>query len=110
MDERSSLKKTQVRKALPQDGPPGFRESHWVPRASLQQQAQHLPAPPLQASRQMAQAEQWPQDARRASLPQSPLPASPLRPQLPSPPALQNVFAQAPRVRDRANSNASSFP
>jgi hypothetical protein len=35
MDERSSLK-TRARKALPQGVPPGSRESHWVPRASLQ--------------------------------------------------------------------------
>jgi hypothetical protein len=109
MDERSSLKKTQVRKAQQQDESPGLRESHSALRVSPQQQVQHLPASP-QASRQMAQAERWPQDARRASSPQLPLPASPLRPQLPSPPALQNVFAQAPRVRDRANSNASFFP
>ena len=109
-DEHLALRTpAQVWKALPQGVPPGFRGSHWVPRASLPQQAQHLPASP-QASRQMAQAERWPPDARRASSPQSPLPASPLRPQLPSPPALQNAFAQAPRVRGRASSNASSSP
>ena len=46
-DERSSLKKTraQARKAFQQDGPLGLQESHWVSRASLQQQEQHSPAP-----------------------------------------------------------------
>jgi hypothetical protein len=57
MDERSSLKTpAQARKALQQDGSPGFRESHRVLRASPPER-QHLPAPPVQALRQTAWAQ-----------------------------------------------------
>jgi hypothetical protein len=55
MDERSSPK-TQARKALPQGVPPGFRESHWVLRASPPE-GQHLPAPPVLSLRQTAWAQ-----------------------------------------------------
>ena len=55
MDERSSPK-TQARRALQQDGSPGFRESHWVLQASPPE-GQHLPAPPVQSLRQTAWAQ-----------------------------------------------------
>lgn len=108
--EHSSLKMTQarVRKALQQGASRGFRESRRAPRASPQQQAQHLPVPP-KVSRRMAQAWPRPQDERAVFSLQSPLLASRLRPLLPSPPNPRNVFAQAPRVRGRASSSASFF-
>jgi len=101
--------RAQARKALQRDVPSGFPESQRVPQASRQQQARHLPAL-LKALLPVAQAWLRPQDAGPASSRRWPLPASPLRPQLPSPPALRNVFAQAPHVRGRANSSASFFP
>ncbi|MFY9732184.1 MAG: hypothetical protein WB723_16105 [Candidatus Acidiferrales bacterium] len=108
-DERWSLKQTRPlgRTALQQDVPPGFPEWRWAPPVSPQQKALYCPGP-LEALLLMVQAR--PQDARQAFSPQSPLLASPLRQQLPSPLVLQNAFAQAPHVRDRASSNASSFP
>lgn len=108
VNERLLLKApVLVRKAW-QDASPGFPESQWTPPASLLEEAQRFPGP-LKALPLMAQASPRPQDDRTVSSPQSPLLASPLRPQLPSPPALRNAFAQAPRARDRANSSASFF-
>ena len=109
VDGRSSLKMpARGRKACQQDASLGFPELQQAPRVSLLREAQHLPGP-LKALQLVAQAWPRPQDARPVSSPQSLLPASPLRPQLPSPPAPRNVFAQAPRARCRGSSNASSF-
>ncbi len=109
VDGRSSLKMpARGRKGCPQDASLGFPELQQAPRVSLLREAQHLPGP-LKALQLVAQAWPRPQDAQRASSPQLPLLASPLRPQLPSPPVPRNVFAQAPRARCRGSSNASSF-
>jgi hypothetical protein len=100
--------RTQPTLALQQDAPLGFRESHWEQQASLQERARHSRVTVKTSRRLPAKAR--PRDARQVSLQQSLLPASQLRPQLPLPRGPQNAFAQAPRVRDRANSNAFSFP
>ena len=109
VDGRSSLKMpARGRKACQRDASLGFPELQQAPRVSLLREAQHFPGP-LKALLLVAQAWPQPQDVRPVSSPRSPLLASPLRPQLPSPPALRNVFAQAPRARGRGSSNASSF-
>ena len=109
VDGRSSLKlPARGRKACQRDASLGFPELQQAPRVSPLREAQHFPGP-LKALLLVAQAWPQPQDVRPVSSPRSPLLASPLRPQLPSPPALRNVFAQAPRARDRGSSNASSF-
>jgi len=109
VDGRSSLKMpARGRKACQRDASLGFPELQQAPRVSPLREAQHFPGP-LKALLLVAQAWPQPQDVRPVSSPRSPLLASPLRPQLPSPPALRNVFAQAPRARDRGSSNASSF-
>jgi hypothetical protein len=108
-DERLLLKtRVQAQKAQ-QDASLGSPESHWVLRVSLLREPQHFQVP-LKALLLVAQAWPRPQDERPVSSPRSPLLASPLRPQLPSPPVLRNVFAQAPHGRGRANSSASFFP
>lgn len=109
VDGHSSLTQARVRKAFQQDASPDFPGSRWEPPVSPLQEAQHCPAP-LKALLLVARAWPQPQDERPVSSPQSPLLASPLRPQLPSPPSPRNAFARAPHVRGRASSSASSFP
>ena len=89
-DAHWSLKTlVRARKGLQQGASPGRRESHRAPQA-LPAQARTL-------------------DASRTSS-QSPLIASRLLQQRPSPPDLQNACAQVRRVRDRASSSVSFFP